>query len=93
MGEPMVARTLHLTVEIDREDDGRWIAEVPEIPGVIVYGDSEQAAVNAAKGLALNVIGDRLTKGEDPLNGHPTKDSSSVAADFNRIEFEPALAV
>ena len=93
MGEPVVGQTLHLTVEIDREDDGRWIAEVPEIPGVIVYGDSEQAALNAAQGLALNVIGDRLTRGEDPLTGHPAKASASVAAGFKRIEFEPALAV
>jgi len=93
MGVPTVSRTLRLTIEIDREDDGRWIAEVPEIPGVIVYGDSEQAAMNAAQGLALNVIGERLTRGEDPLTGHRSEASPSAVAGFNRIEFESALAV
>jgi len=34
-----------LTIEFDREDDGRWIAEVPEIPGVLVYGDSREEAM------------------------------------------------
>jgi predicted RNase H-like HicB family nuclease len=62
-----VVRPIHLTIELDREEDGRWIAEVPELAGVIVYGDSKQAAFNAAQGLALNVIGERLARGEDPL--------------------------
>ena len=92
MGVSTEARTLHLTVDIDREDDGRWIAEVPEIPGVIVYGATEQAAFNAAQGLALNVIGERLTRGEDPLTGL-TQSAANIANGFKRIEFEAALAI
>ena len=92
MGGFYEARTLHLTVDIDREDDGRWIAEVPEIPGVIVYGATEQAAFNAAQGLALNVIGERLTRGEDPLTGL-TQSAPNIANGFKRIEFEAALAI
>jgi len=54
-----------LTVEIDRETDGRWIAEVPELPGVLVYGESREHAIKAAKALALHVLADRIEQGED----------------------------
>ncbi len=47
-----------LTVEFDREDDGRWIAEVPELPGVLVYGDSRDDALSKAQALALRVLAD-----------------------------------
>jgi predicted RNase H-like HicB family nuclease len=53
-----------LRIEIDREDDGRWIAEVPAIPGVMVYGESRDEAVLKAKSLALRVIADRMEAGE-----------------------------
>jgi predicted RNase H-like HicB family nuclease len=49
-----------LRIEVDREEDGRWIAEVAELPGVLAYGGSETEAVNAAKALALRVLADRI---------------------------------
>ena len=53
-----------MRVEIEREDDGRWIAEVPDLPGVMVYGTTRQDAVAKAEALALRVIADRLDHGE-----------------------------
>lgn len=93
MGVPTATRPLRLTVELDRESDGRWIAEVPEIGGVIVYGASQEAAIAAAKGLALSVIGERLSRGEDPLTGLRSEETPSVIVGFKGIEFEAALAV
>jgi predicted RNase H-like HicB family nuclease len=54
-----------LSVQIDREDDGRWIAEVPDLPGVVAYGATREEAVRAAQALALRVVADRLEHGED----------------------------
>ncbi len=51
-------------VEVDREDDGRWIAEVAELPGVLVYGTSAEQAQAKAQALALRVLADRLENGE-----------------------------
>ena len=53
-----------LKIEIEREDDGRWIAEIPALPGVLAYGPTESEAVARAKALALRVIADRLENGE-----------------------------
>ena len=55
---------MNLTVETEQEEDGRWIAEVPELPGVLVYGSSREQAVAQAKALALRVLADRLEHGE-----------------------------
>lgn len=52
-------------VEIEQEDDGRWIAEVPELPGVLAYGDSREQAVTRAQALSLRVLAERLDHGED----------------------------
>ena len=49
-----------LTIEIEREEDGRWIGEVPELPGVVAYGATEDEARNRAAALALRVIADRI---------------------------------
>jgi predicted RNase H-like HicB family nuclease len=54
-----------MKIEIDREEDGRWIAEIPELPGVIVYGDSRNEAISKAEALALRVLADRLEHGEE----------------------------
>jgi predicted RNase H-like HicB family nuclease len=54
-----------MIIEIDREDDGRWIAEVPDLPGVMAYGQSREEAVARAKALALQVMADRLEHGEE----------------------------
>ncbi len=53
-----------LRVEIEQETDGRWIAEVPELPGVLAYGDTRAAAIARAEALALRVLADRLEHGE-----------------------------
>ena len=47
-------------VETEREDDGRWLAEVLELPGVLAYGESQEAAVSKVQALALRVIAERL---------------------------------
>lgn len=51
-------------VEMEPEDDDRWIAEVQELPGVMAYGPSPQEAVAEFQGLALRVVADRLERGE-----------------------------
>jgi len=51
-------------IEIEREEDGRWIAEVPDLPGVMVYGQSREAAISKVKALALRVMADQLEHGE-----------------------------
>lgn len=51
-------------VEIEKEADGRWIAEVPELPGVLVYGQSRDEAVRKAQALSLRVLAERLEHGE-----------------------------
>jgi predicted RNase H-like HicB family nuclease len=53
-----------LKIESEREDNGRWIAEVPALPGVLAYGDSDVAARARVQALALRVIADRLENGE-----------------------------
>ena len=53
-----------MKVEIERESDGRWIAEIPDLPGVMAYGESRAAAVAKAETLALRVIADRIEHGE-----------------------------
>ncbi len=54
-----------MKIEIDREEDGRWIAEIPELPGVIVYGDTRNQAIFRAEALALRVLADRLEYEEE----------------------------
>jgi predicted RNase H-like HicB family nuclease len=53
-----------LRVEVEREDDGRWIAEVIDLPGVLAYGQSRDEAIEKAKALSLRVMADRLEHGE-----------------------------
>lgn len=53
-----------LTIETEQEEDGRWIADVPELPGVLVYGSTRQEAIEHAQVLALRVMADRLDHGE-----------------------------
>ncbi len=52
------------TVEVDREEDGRWIGEVLDLPGVLAYGTSRDDAVAKAKALAFRALADRLEHGE-----------------------------
>ncbi len=53
-----------LRIEIEREADGRFIAEVPELPGVMAYGRSREQAVANVEALALRTLADRLENGE-----------------------------
>jgi predicted RNase H-like HicB family nuclease len=64
-------------VELEQEEDGRWIAEIPDLPGVLVYGDTQQEARAKVQALALRVVADRLDNGES-------------ADDLLSISFAPA---
>ena len=55
---------MHYTLECEREDDGRWIAEVVQLPGVLAYGSSNEEAMAKAEALALRVIAEQLEHGE-----------------------------
>jgi predicted RNase H-like HicB family nuclease len=55
-----------LTIEIEREEDGRWLAEVPALPGVMTYGQDRDEAVARVQALALRVIAERLEHREAP---------------------------
>ena len=55
---------MHFRVELGREEDGRWIAEIAELPGVLAYGTSSEDATAKVKALALRVVADRLEHGE-----------------------------
>ena len=54
-----------MRIEIEREEDDRWIAEIPELPGVMVYGDTRKQAIAKAEALALRVMADRLEHDEE----------------------------
>ncbi len=54
-----------MKIEIEIEDDGRWIAEIPELPGVMAYGNSRNEAISKAEALALRVLADRPEHGEE----------------------------
>ncbi|MBM2812882.1 MAG: type toxin-antitoxin system HicB family antitoxin, partial [Chloroflexi bacterium] len=60
-----IARVI-FTIEIDREDDGRWLAEVPALSGVMAYGQDRDEAVARVQALALRVIAERLEHREAP---------------------------
>ncbi len=59
---------MNYKIEIEREDDGRWIAEVPELPGVHTYGKSRDEAIAHVQALALRVLADRLEHSEAAPN-------------------------
>jgi predicted RNase H-like HicB family nuclease len=56
---------MRFKVEIDRETDGRWIADIPSLPGVLTYGATRAEAVLKCQVLALRVIADRIEHGEE----------------------------
>jgi predicted RNase H-like HicB family nuclease len=51
-------------IELEQEDDGRWIADIPALTGVMVYGDTKQRAIALVQALALRVIANKLEYGE-----------------------------
>lgn len=54
-----------MNIEVELEEDGRWIAEIPNLPGVMTYGQSQAEAISKVKALALRVLADRLEHGEE----------------------------
>jgi predicted RNase H-like HicB family nuclease len=68
---------MQLTIRLLRETDGRWIGDIPELPGVSVYGDTREEAIVKAKALALRVIAEEIEHGE-----------MEAAADL--LQFSPA---
>lgn len=67
---------MNINIEYEQEEDGRWLAEVPELPGVLAYGTSAEEAMAKAETLALRVLAERLEQGE----GCPEPISISFAA-------------
>ena len=55
---------MQFTVEVEREEDGRWISEIPQLPGVLACGASREEAITHAQVLALRVMADRIEHGE-----------------------------
>lgn len=55
---------MHFSIEHEQEEDGRWLAEVPELPGVLAYGATADDAMAKAEVLALRVLAERLEHGE-----------------------------
>lgn len=55
-----------LSIELDREADGRWIAEVPALAGVLCYGDDRDEALAKVQALALRVLAEQLEHRETP---------------------------
>jgi predicted RNase H-like HicB family nuclease len=56
---------MRLNIKMAREEDGRWIADIPELPGVMVYGKTRAEAIERVRVLALRVLADRLEHGEE----------------------------
>jgi predicted RNase H-like HicB family nuclease len=64
---------VNLSIVVEREEDGRWLAEVPELPGVMVYAATEQEAMAKAEVLALRVLAERIEHAESgPESVHIT---------------------
>ena len=76
---------MHFQIEVEREEDGRWIAEVPELPGVMVYGDDRASAVARAQALAVRVLAEWVQEdGEEYLQERARRGS--------RANYQAALA-
>lgn len=56
--------TSTISIEVEQEEDGRWLAEVPELPGTLAYGMTREEAIARVQALALRVMADRLEHGE-----------------------------
>jgi predicted RNase H-like HicB family nuclease len=67
---------MQLSIESEREEDGRWLAEVPQLPGVMAYGSNRSEALAKAQVLALRALAERIEHGE----GSPEPISISIAA-------------
>jgi predicted RNase H-like HicB family nuclease len=54
-----------MKIEVEQEVDGRWIAEIPDLPGVMAYGKTRAEAIASVQALALRVMADRIEHGEE----------------------------
>ena len=72
--------TMNYRVEIEIEDDGRFLAEVPDLPGVMAYGNSAEDALAHVQALALRVLADRLEHDEGPRGTLSVRFETSAAA-------------
>jgi predicted RNase H-like HicB family nuclease len=86
---PPQAEVFNLKVEFSREEDGRWIADIPALPGVTVYGRTRKQALASAEALALRVIADRLEHGEEP---HPCLSRTAANASSSSASVSSSLA-
>ncbi len=59
---------MNLQIELERDDDGRWLADVPDLPGLMTYGQSRDEAIAHVQALALRVLADQLEHGEAAPN-------------------------
>lgn len=80
---------LRMTIELDREEDGRWIAEVIEIGGALAYGASEDEAIKKVVALALRAIAERIEHGEPMPGAQATSEGPNGLPD---VCFEYATA-
>jgi predicted RNase H-like HicB family nuclease len=55
---------MDLAIEFEQEEDGRWIAEIPNLPGVLAYGQNREDAAVRVKALALRTLADQIEHGE-----------------------------
>lgn len=81
------------TIETEREDDGRWIAEVLELPGVMTYGKTQKEAKARVESLALNVLFERLHIQKAKKYGHLVKRKSQqgiARTHTNRMAYKTA---
>ncbi len=60
----MLVHVMRLPIELEQDEDGRWLAAIPDLPGVLAYGSTAEHAVAAARALALRVLADRVEHGE-----------------------------
>ncbi|MGA2713114.1 MAG: type II toxin-antitoxin system HicB family antitoxin [Bryobacteraceae bacterium] len=60
-----VERIQPLRIDIDREEDGRFLASVPDLPGVMAYGDTQEYATRKVKSIAIQVLADMIESGEE----------------------------
>ncbi len=65
-------RPMSVPVEVEQEDDGRWLAEIPDLPGVLAYGATPAEAVARVQALGLRVLADRVEHGEPVPAGFAT---------------------
>jgi predicted RNase H-like HicB family nuclease len=72
-----------LTIEVELEDDGRWLAEVAELPGVLAYGRTREEAVGRVQALSLRVLADRLKEKGDATG----RESFLIMSRVRRVPF------